>query len=82
MRSIVILSLSLLAAGCSSAGAKEEEKYDIVDRQTARFPGKERDRELCAQGKAVAEAYLEDRQEEKYKEWKLRSDINCLSASY
>lgn len=82
MRSIVILSLGLLVAGCSSAGAKEEEKYDIVDRQTARFPGNERDRELCAQGRAVAQAYLDERKEDKYKEWKLRSDINCLSASH
>lgn len=82
MRGIVILSLSLLVAGCSSAGAKEEEKYDIVDRQTARFPGNERDRELCAQGRAVAQAYLDERKEDKYKEWKLRSDISCLSASH
>lgn len=80
MRYILILSLAALAA-CSSAGAQEEEKYRIVDRDTARFPGKQRDRELCAQGKAVAQAYLGERNEEKYKEWNLRADIACLNAS-
>ncbi len=80
MRYILILPLCALAA-CSSAGAREEEKYQIVDRDTARFPGKQRDQELCTQGQAVAKAYLDERNEAKYKDWKLRADIACLNAS-
>jgi hypothetical protein len=80
MRNFLILSLGALAA-CSSAGAREEEKYEMVDRQTKSDTEKVRDSELCAQGKAVAAAYLEERNEAKYKDWKLTSDIHCLSAS-
>jgi hypothetical protein len=80
MRYLLILALGTLAA-CSSAGAREEEKYDMVDKQTKSDPEKVRDRQLCAQGKAVAAAYLDERNEPKYKDWKLKSDIYCLSAS-
>lgn len=79
MRALFLLSLVPLAA-CSSAGAKEEEKYEMVERQAASSTPRERESELCQQGKIVASAYLEERNEQKYKDWKLRSDIHCLAA--
>ena len=75
MRSIVILSLSLLAAGCSSAGAKEEEKYRIVQQETE---GKYRPYiARCEQAKAVAAAYLDAGNKPKYNEWKSTADLDC-----
>jgi hypothetical protein len=74
MRNFVILALGVLTA-CGSAGAKEEEKYQIVTRETeGKFqPYVAR----CQQAKAVAAAYLSDRNENKYKEWKLAADVDC-----
>ncbi|MFC3442587.1 hypothetical protein ACFOKF_15535 [Sphingobium rhizovicinum] len=74
MRSFVILALCTLAA-CSDAGAKEEEKYQIVVRESqGKFqPYVAR----CAQAKAVAAAYLSDSNEPKYQEWKSTADLDC-----
>ncbi|SER09485.1 hypothetical protein [Sphingobium sp. YR768] len=79
MRSVVILAICTLAA-CSDAGAEEEQKYQMVERQNATYPEKYRARELCKQGQRVADAYLNAKNEEKYKIWKLRSDIECSLA--
>lgn len=75
MRSLVILSLAALAA-CSSAGAQEEEKYRMVERQSGDV-GMYRYKTLCGQSKVVAAAYLNDQNETKYREWKLKSDLDC-----
>lgn len=79
MRYLVILALGALAA-CSSAGAREEEKYDMVKRQAEKV-GVFKYRTLCPQSRAVAAAYLEDRNEAKYQEWKLTADLDCGLAS-
>lgn len=74
MRCLAILSLVTLAA-CSSAGAQEEEKYRIVERDTE---GKYQPYVArCRQAKAVAEAYLKERNAAKYHEWKANADLNC-----
>lgn len=79
MRYILILSLGALAA-CSSAGAQEEEKYRMVEREASRT-NVFKYRKLCPQAKAVAAAYLSDRNEEKYKDWALKADLECGLAS-
>lgn len=75
MRALFLLSLVPLAA-CSSAGEKEEEKYRIAEREADRIPVFKY-KTLCPRAQAVAAAYLDDRNEEKYKEWKLTADLNC-----
>jgi serine protease inhibitor ecotin len=79
MRNFMVLPLLALAA-CSSAGAKEEEKYHMVERQPGDV-GMYRYKTLCAQSKAVASAYLDDQNEAKYREWKQKSDLNCSLAN-
>lgn len=76
MRRFAIFAISLLAA-CTNAGAEEEEKYKMVERQNASYSDTYRYRELCKQGRIVASAYLDAKNEEKYKDWKLKSDIEC-----
>lgn len=74
MRNLMTLTLLALAA-CSSAGAKEEEKYRMVTEDTA---GKYRPYVArCEQAKAVAAAYLDDGNQAKYREWKSTSDLDC-----
>jgi len=76
MRSFVIVALGALAA-CSNAGtgAAEEAKYQMVKRDTE---GKYQPyRARCQQAKAVAAAYLADRNEAKYKEWQSTADLDC-----
>lgn len=77
---LIVLPLLALVAACSSAGAREEEKYEIVERQSGDV-GMYRYRTLCNQSKVVAAAYLEEKDEAKYKDWKLKSDINCSLAN-
>jgi len=76
MRYFVILALGTLAA-CSSAGAQEEEKYKIVEREARNNYGMYKYKALCPNAQAVAKAYLQDRNEEKYKQWKVIADQNC-----
>lgn len=76
MRSFLILVLGVLTA-CSDAGGEEEKKYQMVERQNATYSEKYRYRELCNQGRIVAQTYLDAKNEAKFKDWKLKSDIEC-----
>lgn len=74
MRYSLLIIVAALGA-CSSAGAKEEEKYQMVIRKTEGQykPYVAR----CAQAKAVAAAYLSDQNEAKYREWADQADLDC-----
>lgn len=67
-----VVAIALTA--CDQRAADEEERYRIVSRNGS-------DAEKCTQARAVAEAYLQSKNEAKYKEWKLTADIYCMSAT-
>jgi hypothetical protein len=69
-----IVVLALLLAACSSAGEKAEERYRMVE--AANPTGDE----LCQAARGVADAYLADGKEDKFRETKNRADITCLNA--
>lgn len=73
MRAAVILILVLLA-GCESRIAREERKLGMMKRAGASAS------DICAQGKKVADAYLDAGDELRYQVAKVSTDIGCQSA--
>lgn len=74
-----ILLLTLVA--CSSAGSKAEEQYGMVERQSAPAFGMFKHQPRCEQAKVVAEAYLNEGNEEKYRQWDNKARDECALAS-
>lgn len=72
-RSFPVLA-SILLVGCQSQAQREEQKYEIVAGGTDA-------KAKCEQGRKVAAAYLDANNEGEYRRWKLRSDIDCTTAS-
>lgn len=79
MRSSILLSIVALSA-CTSKAQEAEANYLMVANETADV-GMYRYRALCPHSKAVAAAYIEEKNAEKYREWKYKSDIECERAS-
>lgn len=72
-----ILALGSICAllGCSSATEDAEREYEIVKSS----PGTKAS-EVCAAGRAVADAYLKAKNADKYQEARLQADIECQAA--
>lgn len=79
MRILLPMMFFALAA-CTNKGAEAEEKYRMVERQFKTFPESYRYKQLCPQSKEVAQAYLDQKNEEKYSEWSLRAGTDCSFA--
>ncbi|HEX4738729.1 MAG TPA: hypothetical protein VH331_14320 [Allosphingosinicella sp.] len=66
------LPLMLCLAACGhSAGEEAEKRYAMVERSNG-TPD-----ERCDQANKTAAAYLRDGNEAKYREWRLRSQVQC-----
>lgn len=74
MRGVGLLALVLLIAGCQSKGAAAEERYRIVERNGATSD------DLCREARAVARAYLDDRNEQQYQRWSMAERSKCIQA--
>lgn len=64
----------LTLMGCSSAGSDAEKRYDIVSRG-------DDENAKCSAARDVAAGYLKDENEPKYRDWKLRADVYCQTAT-
>lgn len=80
MRLAVPFMLIAALSACSSRADEEAQKYEMVERQSGDV-GMFRYRTLCSHSKAVAEAYLSEKNETKFQEWQSKSDINCSRAN-
>lgn len=74
MRSIAILGL-IAMSGCTDKAAEAEKQLKMVERFGA-TPD-----ELCRRKKAVAEAYLEAGNEDKYLSASINADSSCMDAA-
>lgn len=72
MRWIAVFPAIALVA-CSDKGAEAEKRYEMVERTGTKG-------ELCDAGREAADVYLRAGDEEKYKDWYLKSAIECQSA--
>lgn len=70
----MILAGALAVAGCESAAEKAEQQYKIVEQNEVG------DREKCAAAGRVKAAWLEERNDTKYKEWQTKEYIDCSTA--
>ena len=70
----MLMCMSLLAtqSGCSK-GEKAEREFEIATENGS-------SEVRCREATKVANAYLSDENKEKYQDWRLRADINCLNA--
>jgi len=75
MRTIVLGLSALLLVGCSSEGRKAEERFAILQRNGGT------PQQLCDASKAIAEGYLADGNEEKYRETKEGDKAMCAAAA-
>jgi hypothetical protein len=76
MRALFLALASISALmGCSSPTKDAEREYEIVKSG----PGAKAS-EVCAAGRAVADAYLKAKDASKYRDAKLRADIECQAA--
>jgi hypothetical protein len=73
MRWLCALSLLALCA-CESRIEKAEREYEMAKRAGADAA------EICARGRAVTEAYLQQGDEMAYQQQKVRADIACQGA--
>lgn len=72
---VFILGVVFALTGCSSDSDKAERQYKLVrDNPTATAE------DICAAGRAVADAYLQAEQSAKYREASLRASILCRRA--
>lgn len=67
---VAVAALALL--GCSSAGKKAADEYEIVSRSGGAA-------ERCQAARKAEAAYLSEKDEKAYREWKLTANIDCLS---
>lgn len=72
MRALALFSIFALYA-CSNPVADAEKRYEIVKKNG-------RADDICAQGRAVSQAYLEAKDEEGYNQRKVATDIECSYA--
>ena len=77
---LAIPLIAIALSACSSRGDEEAQKYAMVERQHGDV-GMFRYRTLCTHSKAVAEAYLNEKNEMKFQEWRSKSDANCSRAN-
>jgi hypothetical protein len=73
MRRIAILGL-FIVAGCGNKIADAEQRYAIVKKEGSDAAA------ICAEGKAVVEAYLAAHDEEVYHRRKVETEIECAAA--
>jgi len=69
-----IPAVALLLAGCSSEGRRAEKRLEIIR------SGEHTSAQLCQEAKRVAEAYLEDGNEEEYRRWSRSDTADCAAA--
>jgi hypothetical protein len=78
-RFVMILAAAAALAGCAAAkpqeGAKAEREWRIVERTTK--PGW---RARCEGQRVVANAYLRDENEERFRHWSVMADAACHAA--
>lgn len=77
MRTVMIIAFLALSACSFSKGEDEAKRFKMVDAQATHDLVGEQDR--CNQARKVADGYLQDKSDERYAEWKRRSDIICLN---
>lgn len=68
-----LLALALLI-GCQSRGAAAEERYRMVERNNPSPETK------CRAAREVADAYLQDKNEDQYRFWRVIADGSCMTA--
>jgi hypothetical protein len=74
MRWAVLIGV-LALAGCEKGSAKAEKQAEIVDRTGDKAAS-------CDAKRKVADAYLNEGDEAKYRDWKLAADAACMAAKY
>ena len=72
MRKLVVV-VGLMVAGCSNPAKDAERQYEMVEKTGNKA-------EICKAAKKVEQAYLEAGNQQRYSDWRLRRDINCLTA--
>ena len=70
---IHLLLPGLILGGCSNPVKDAKDRYEIVQRTGDK-------QEICAKSRELAEAYLNNKNEEDYKSQKLTAAIECQSA--
>jgi hypothetical protein len=71
---VLLLSGLLAAASCSSRSEEAVRQLEMAERHGA-SPD-----EMCRRTRAVAEAYLQEQNEERYVWWNLMANSRCLNA--
>lgn len=71
MRAVALLLF--LCAGCSGDGERAEKRYKMASAGASAA-------ERCRLAGNVAEAYLSDQNEAKFKEWRSQRDTECQAA--
>jgi hypothetical protein len=71
---LAVTACALGACGWSTPAQRAEQSYAIVEKDGTY-------EEKCVAARKVADLYLETIEEEKYREWKLTADTDCLSAA-
>jgi hypothetical protein len=71
---LAVTACALGACGWSTPAQRAEQRYAIVEKDGTY-------EEKCVAARKVADLYLETLDEEKYREWKLTADTDCLSAA-
>lgn len=76
MKAMLITALALVLPACG------DNKAEILERQYSDIAKHDPlGRQRCDLGKQIAAVWLDRGNEEKYREWKLTSDIECQNAS-
>jgi len=71
---LMCIPAALLLAGCSSEGQKAEERFEMVKRNSAGA------QQSCDEAERVAQAYLNEGNERKYKDWQATATVECSAA--
>lgn len=74
MRIGIGLAILIALAGCTKQSEREEEKLEMVKQGRDNVA-------ICGQSKAVAAAYLNERDETGYQQAKLQSNLDCFTAA-